>query len=389
MCRLRPLAALVFAAAATLGFSARALAQQGDKQQQLQQQVNESGAAEDAARAKVVDAQAQRQKFDNALADVTTRLAAANDRLVAAQATVDRLGAEAAALQVKLDATAKKLVAARDDVRHSAVLLYQHGDGTEMIGLLGSTDGSGDLVEGKHYLQRVSDKRQGDAKRVTRLKQQLDAQRDAVAQQKQQADAARAAAADEKAQLDNLAAQQASARDAADNALQVENAALGDAISQHDQAEAALAAESARIAELAQSAGDGPSLGDGTFIWPVSGPITSGFGYRTDPITGATAYHAGLDIGAGCGTPIKAAGTGVILSAGFNSGGYGNMTLINHGNGLSTLYGHQSSIIVSAGQSVTQGQVIGYVGSTGKSTGCHLHFEVRVNGNPVDPRGYL
>jgi murein DD-endopeptidase MepM/ murein hydrolase activator NlpD len=389
MCRLRPLAALVFAAAATLGFSARALAQQGDKQQQLQQQVNESGAAEDAARAKVVDAQAQRQKFDNALADVTTRLAAANDRLVAAQATVDRLGAEAAALQVKLDATAKKLVAARDDVRHSAVLLYQHGDGTEMIGLLGSTDGSGDLVEGKHYLQRVSDKRQGDAKRVTRLKQQLDAQRDAVAQQKQQADAARAAAADEKAQLDNLAAQQASARDAADNALQVENAALGDAISQHDQAEAALAAESARIAELAQSAGGGPSLGDGTFIWPVSGPITSGFGYRTDPITGATAYHAGLDIGAGCGTPIKAAGTGVILSAGFNSGGYGNMTLINHGNGLSTLYGHQSSIIVSAGQSVTQGQVIGYVGSTGKSTGCHLHFEVRVNGDPVDPRGYL
>jgi murein DD-endopeptidase MepM/ murein hydrolase activator NlpD len=389
MRRLRPLVALVFAAAATLGFSARALAQQGDKQQQLQQQVNESGAAEDAARAKVVDAQTQRQKFDDALADVTTRLAAANDRLVAAQATVDRLGLEAAALQVKVDATAKKLAAARDDVRHSAVLLYQHGDGAEMIGLLDSTDGSGDLVEGKHYLQRVSDKRQGDAKRVTRLKQQLDVQRDAVAQQKQQAEAARAAAADEKAQLDNLAAQQASARDAADNALQVENAALGDAIAQHDQAEAELAAESERIAELAQSAGGGPSLGDGTFIWPVSGPISSGFGYRTDPITGATAYHSGLDIAVPCGTPIKAAGTGGILSAGFNSGGYGNMTLINHGNGLSTLYGHQSSIIVSAGQSVTQGQVIGYVGSTGKSTGCHLHFEVRVNGNPVDPNGYL
>ena len=79
----------------------------------------------------------------------------------------------------------------------------------------------------------------------------------------------------------------------------------------------------------------------------------------------------------------------MVISAGSTSGGYGNMTLINHGNGLSTLYGHQSSIIVSAGQSVTQGQVIGYVGSTGKSTGCHLHFEVRVNGNPVDPTAYL
>ena len=393
MPRLRPLAAIVFAAVATLGVSARALtradAQQSDKQQQLQQQVSESTAAEDAARAKVVDAQAQRTKLDGALADVTTRLAAANERLTTAQATVDRLGFETLALQVKAEDTQKRLDAARDDVRHSAALLYRHGDGAAMIGLLGSTGGSGELVEGKHYLQRVSDKRQADARRVTKLKDQLDAQQEALAQQKQDADAARASAADEKARLDELAAQQTRARDAAENALQVENAALGAAVAQHDEAEAELAAESQRIAELAQAAANGPALGDGTFIRPVPGPITSGFGYRTDPVTGATAFHAGLDFGAPCGTPIKAAGTGVILSAGFNSGGYGNMTLINHGNGLSTLYGHQSSIIVSAGQSVTQGQVIGYVGSTGKSTGCHLHFEVRVGGNPVDPSGYL
>jgi murein DD-endopeptidase MepM/ murein hydrolase activator NlpD len=389
MRQLRPLAALALAFAATIGFSGRALGQQSDKQQELQQQVNETSAAADAARAKVVDAQAQRQRFESALADVNVRLAAANDRLTAAQATVDQLGFEALALQVKVEATEKKLAAARDDVRRSAVLLYRHGTGTAMIGLLESTNGSGELVEGKHYLQRVSDKRQADANRVTRLKEQLDAQRDAVAQQKQAADAARAAAADEKAQLDELAAQQARARDAAASAEQTENAALGVAIAQHDEAEAALEAESQRIAELAQSAGDGPALGDGTFIRPVPGPITSGFGNRTDPVTGASAYHAGLDIGAPCGTPIKAAGTGVILSAGFNGGGYGNMTLINHGNGLSTLYGHQSSIIVTNGQSVTQGQVIGYVGSTGKSTGCHLHFEVRVGGNPVNPSSYL
>jgi murein DD-endopeptidase MepM/ murein hydrolase activator NlpD len=393
MRRLRPLAALLFAAAVTVGLTGRgsppAAAQQSDKQQQLQQQVDESGAAENAARAKVVDAQTQRAKYDAALADVTTRLVAANARLAAAQADVERLAGEQQVLQVKVDATQKKLTAARDDVRHSAVLLYQHGDGTEMIGLLGATDGSGDLVEGKHYLQRVSDKRQGDAKRVTRLEQQLEAQRDAVVQQKQQADAARAAAESEKSQLDALAAQQASARAAADSALQAENAALGDAIAQHDEAEAALAEESARIAAIAQSAGDGPAQGDGTFIWPVSGPISSGFGSRVDPVTGATAYHGGLDIAVPCGTPIKAAGTGTVLTAGWNDGGYGNMTLISHGNGMSTLYGHQSSIIVSAGRVVSQGQVIGYVGSTGKSTGCHLHFEVRVNGNPVDPRGYL
>ena len=160
-------------------------------------------------------------------------------------------------------------------------------------------------------------------------------------------------------------------------------------MSLHEQADAALQAESDRLAALIQSQGDSPVTGDGTFIRPVPGPVTSGFGYRTDPVTHATAFHSGLDLGAPCGTPIKAAGTGSVITAGFNSGGYGNMTLINHGNGLATLYGHQSSIIVSAGQAVTQGQVIGYVGSTGKSTGCHLHFEVRVSGNPVDPSGYL
>jgi murein DD-endopeptidase MepM/ murein hydrolase activator NlpD len=164
---------------------------------------------------------------------------------------------------------------------------------------------------------------------------------------------------------------------------------VGTLRAQQDQIESDLQAESDRIAQLARDSGGGAPMGNGTFIWPVNAPITSGFGYRTDPVTGAQAFHSGLDLGAACGTPIKAAGTGVVISAGFNTGGYGNMTLINHGGGLSTLYGHQSSIIVSAGQNVSQGQVIGYVGSTGKSTGCHLHFEVRVNGNPVDPRGYL
>ncbi|HXY90958.1 MAG TPA: M23 family metallopeptidase, partial [Acidimicrobiia bacterium] len=130
--------------------------------------------------------------------------------------------------------------------------------------------------------------------------------------------------------------------------------------------------------------------GNGMFIRPIPGaPITSGFGYRTDPITGQQSFHPGIDFGASCGTPIHAAGNGQIVSAGFDSGGYGNMTIIDHGGGIATLYGHQSSIAVSTGQTVTQGQVIGYVGTTGRSTGCHLHWEVRVNGNPVNPLPYL
>jgi murein DD-endopeptidase MepM/ murein hydrolase activator NlpD len=98
--------------------------------------------------------------------------------------------------------------------------------------------------------------------------------------------------------------------------------------------------------------------------------------------------HEGIDLGAAYGTPIHAAAAGTVIYAGWMEG-YGNLVIIDHGGGLATAYGHQSSIAVANGQSVSQGQVIGYVGSTGHSTGPHLHFEVRVNGAPVDPLGYL
>ena len=117
-------------------------------------------------------------------------------------------------------------------------------------------------------------------------------------------------------------------------------------------------------------------------IWPVDAPITSGFGWRWGRM------HEGLDLGASYGTPIHAAAAGTVIHAGW-LGGYGNLVVIDHGGSISTAYGHQSQIAVSYGQQVSQGQVIGYVGSTGHSTGPHLHFEVRVNGEAVDPLGYL
>jgi murein DD-endopeptidase MepM/ murein hydrolase activator NlpD len=118
------------------------------------------------------------------------------------------------------------------------------------------------------------------------------------------------------------------------------------------------------------------------FIWPVNGPVTSPFGMRWGRM------HTGIDIGVVYGTPIHAAASGRVIYAGWMDG-YGNLVFIDHGRGLSTGYAHQSSIGVSNGQAVTQGQVIGYVGCTGHCFGPHLHFEVRVNGTPVDPLGYL
>ena len=165
-------------------------------------------------------------------------------------------------------------------------------------------------------------------------------------------------------------------------------ATVADLTAEQISLEAEKAAEDARIRALLASVGDGPPMGNGQLLRPVSGSVTSGFGYRTDPVTGASAFHAGIDFGVSCGTPIKAAGNGTVVSA-QAQGGYGNATIVNHGGGMATLYGHQSGVSVGAGQGVSAGQVIGSVGSTGKSTGCHLHFEVRIRGNPVDPRQYL
>ncbi len=146
----------------------------------------------------------------------------------------------------------------------------------------------------------------------------------------------------------------------------------------------ALAAQDARVrAQLAaaQGASDTTPSAAG-LIWPVNGPVTSPFGYRWGRL------HSGIDIGVPEGTPIHAAAAGTVVLAAW-TGGYGNYTCIDHGGGLATCYAHQSAYAVSTGAHVSQGQVIGYVGSTGHSFGPHLHFEVRINGVPVDPLGYL
>ena len=122
--------------------------------------------------------------------------------------------------------------------------------------------------------------------------------------------------------------------------------------------------------------------------WPSPGRLTSRFGYRTHPIYGDRRLHAGIDVGAGTGTPVRSADDGVVLLSYFSSG-YGNLIVVDHGGGVSTAYAHQSARLVAAGDRVARGQLIGRVGSTGNSTGPHLHFEVREDGDPVDPLKYL
>jgi murein DD-endopeptidase MepM/ murein hydrolase activator NlpD len=123
-------------------------------------------------------------------------------------------------------------------------------------------------------------------------------------------------------------------------------------------------------------------------LWPVIGPITASFGERQDPFTGEPAFHPGVDIGAPYGTPVLATANGVVVYAGWEEG-YGRLVVIDHGFGISTYYAHLSSFDTQVGTQVDRGQVIGYVGDSGRSTGPHLHYEVRINNTPVNPWRYL
>jgi murein DD-endopeptidase MepM/ murein hydrolase activator NlpD len=156
---------------------------------------------------------------------------------------------------------------------------------------------------------------------------------------------------------------------------------------------AALEAQREAARRAAEKAGAPPpalSAAPGELSWPASGPITSPFGMRLDPVSGEfTRMHTGLDIGAEFAATIHAAAAGRIILAGWTDGGYGNMIVVDHGDGISTLYAHCSQVFVSAGQDVQRGQALGAVGSTGHSTGPHLHFEVRIDGRPVDPTSRL
>jgi murein DD-endopeptidase MepM/ murein hydrolase activator NlpD len=379
---------LALVAFVTVPLAPRASAQQdklGDIRKKQTENTNQIATAEK----ELQGIQSQRQLLQISIQQLAGQLAEANERLAQAQADSDRYAVDTYLTSISIDKTQAKLEEAQAAARRSAVLLYHRSDTSAMLDLIGSADGSGNFVEGKQYLHRVSGKRQDEAQRAITLRAQLDDQKARFEALRKLADEARDQANAEQQRIEGLYAQQQAALANAASTEQAYNGKFADLSAQKEQLEEDYQAASAEIAAALSRVAEEPSYGNGTFIRPIAGaPINSGFGTRTDPVTGTQAFHSGIDFGASCGTPIRAAGSGKVLSAA-PSDGYGNATVINHGGGLATLYGHQSAFAVSAGQVVTQGQVIGYVGSTGKSTGCHLHFEVRVNGNPVNPLGYL
>ena len=385
--RLVPVAALALALVVAPTFAGAA--GNGDRRRQLQEQIGEASKAEAAALAELQDIQSRRAVIDARVAELDAQQAAAEAKLAPLEAEAARLAAEYAALQAEVAATQQRLDRAQETLDRTAASLYrsQRRGASYDVVFAARPDR---LVSQNQYLDRVSARRQRIVDRVTILRNDLENQRRALETQKAKADAT---AAEARAVRDEIASVRAEIEPARTEAAQeqyLEEQSIDNIQASKVQYEAELAALQATsdsISALLRARG-GSGGGTPCDARPVPGPITSGFGPRYHPILHYTRMHTGADMRAASGTPIHACRAGVVVIAG-SQGGYGNAVVIDHGGGMATLYGHQSRLAVSEGETVSAGQIIGYVGSTGMSTGPHLHFEVRLSGNPVDPSLYL
>jgi murein DD-endopeptidase MepM/ murein hydrolase activator NlpD len=330
------------------------------------------------------------QKQENAakgrLDGLQTTIQATSTRIQETEYQIQQAETELKALEAKLLAAEQ----AYEAVRTAAVgrlQFMQRQQGSEGWAVLLQSKNLNEFLERRYQLKRVYEADRtflidlkNKADEIVKQQQGVEAQKNAIALLRQQLLA-------QKDQYEVQAQQQTQliAR-LKDNrvALQAAEAQLA----QDSESVGNLIRERIAAAQRAAARRNGGVVGTGRLINPSSGSMTSRFGYRVHPILGTRRFHAGLDFGAPQGSQILAADSGTVIMAGWYRG-YGNTVIIDHGGGLTTLYGHASRLYVSDGQSVKRGDVIAAVGSTGLSTGPHLHFETRENGNPVNPLKYL
>lgn len=348
----------------------------------------------------------EQENWQQVIEDVSAKLKQIQADLDAANARLQSIRSRQAEINAQIVQTQNEIVKmeaylkTRQNVLNRRVrAIYMHGQLNYLEVILGANSFS-DFANRVELLKRVIRSDYNLILEIQKQKAAIEAKKAQLEEDKRQLDALAAEAEKTQQEIAAKKAEQQKVLDAAKSnkaaAAQMEqdlNAQLASVRNLIQQRLAA--AEAARQAAQQASSDEGGGGSDDNYVqgtgamgWPCSGPITSPFGYRTHPIFGTTIFHAGIDIGVDYGTPIHAADSGVVVYSGWISG-YGNAVIIDHGGGISTLYGHNQSLAVSEGQSVSKGSVIAYAGSTGNSTGPHCHFEVDVNGSPVNPMGYL
>jgi peptidoglycan DL-endopeptidase CwlO len=330
------------------------------------------------------------ERLTDEVAALRTREAAVRTRLATKQAELDQAMAELDVAKKHLAVVRAHLKRALVSLRERLVAIYETGT-PDILSVLVEAGGYDELVNRTEYLNRIHGLDEAVVTRVRDLRNQVRRTVARLRSAKDRIESARDAIAAEEQALASARSAVQQRQSVLVDARRSREAALAQITEAEQDLDGDVAAIQAELAATLAGTGSAPlpagpiRQGSGQFIWPVDGPVVSGFGMRWGRM------HEGIDIAVPAGTPIRAAASGsvVLLQSEAESGGYGNFTCLDHGGGLQTCYAHQSSFAVTAGQSVSQGDVIGYVGCTGHCFGDHLHFEVRVNGAPTDPLGYL
>jgi murein DD-endopeptidase MepM/ murein hydrolase activator NlpD len=346
---------------------------------------------EESIRSEIVGVTNQIRSLESQVGDVSTQLATLQADLALHQQRLAKLNELYEVRTRKLEFLRGQYEASIEKLNRRLVDIYE-SEQTDIVGVVFAAQDFDSMLDQVDYIKQI-----GDEDR--RIAAQVRDSRDQVAVERTRTQEARAsmlaetqaiAVRTEQKRLvkETLVANQtslAAARDQKRVSLDTLNAQERSEAEEIDALQAQSAAVAAKIqAAQAQSASSGaaPSANPGGYQWPVSGPVTSPFGWRWGRM------HEGIDIAVPSGTPVHASAAGTVIYAGWMEG-YGNFVILDHGGGIATAYGHNTSVAVAVGQTVSQGQVIAYSGSTGHSTGPHVHFEVRVNGSAVDPLGYL
>jgi murein DD-endopeptidase MepM/ murein hydrolase activator NlpD len=366
------------------------------------QDLDESSAQLQAATTALLQARSDLANAQAYLATTQDELAAAEALDLKMQQKLDDAIAALQASRIELKSGRRDVAKQEAQLRRLVVASYQQGDPALMgLSMVFTTQDPAQLAGSMDARSSVANTQSKILDQLTAAKVLLQVKEDQTQSAKQEVAERRQDAAD------NLARKQALEQQARDAEAQVtelvgaREQAMKDALAAKKTDLATLdklQAERDRIATLIAKATQngsgytGPSTGDGALLQPVQGPVTSPFGWRTHPIWGYQSLHDGVDFGAGCGTPILAAADGVVISEYYQTA-WGNRIIIDHGLkrgvSVSTISNHLSGYAVGVGAHVKQGQVVGYVGTTGWSTGCHLHFTVNENGTPVDPMGWF
>lgn len=371
--------------------------------EKIERRIEEATDKQDALTAQIIE-------LDQERAEVETKVLTLDQQLTELNADIAQLTDRLEATQSRLGIVTKELTRLEKDLAVSeeihvnrAIDIYKAGPTADIEALV-SAESFGDLVDRYEYYAAALDQ---DA----RLIDHIDGLRAATSDKQAEIEEAEAELAEAKTQLERdraeldaaraekaaVLAQQEAVIDTKDGLLAVakeeeEKLQVAQTRIQEDSSRIQALLQAREQAAAGESTTTGPTgptpTGGGSLAWPAVGPVTSPYGYRIHPIFGYSRLHTGVDIGAGDLSPVVAGEDGTVAFAGVMSG-YGNVVVIDHGGGMATTYNHLSSFSVSSGQSVRRGQTVAAVGSTGFSTGPHLHFEVRIDGSPVDPMPYL